>query len=134
MKYSKEFKTTSFLDSSIELTGKLHVKGGIRIDGKVKGIIKSESTIYAGDTARIQAEVSTVSLVASGKINGKIFAEDTVKIIDSGEITGDIHTCNLGIDKNVYFNGKCQILNPKNNILPDVKPVQTPKTPISNRD
>lgn len=134
MKYSKEFKTTSFLDRSIELKGKLHIKGGIRIDGKVKGIIKSESTIYAGDTAMIEAEISTVSLVASGKIKGKVFAEDTVKIIESGSITGDIHTCNLGIDKNVYFNGKCQILNPKNNILPDVVPVHSPKIPISNRD
>lgn len=134
MKYSKDFKTTSFLDSSIELKGKLHVKGGIRIDGKVRGIIKSESTIYAGDTAKIEAEISTVSLVASGKIIGKVFAEDTVNIIQKGAISGDIHTCNLGIDKNVYFNGKCHILNPKNNFLPDPPSLQAPKTAIPNRD
>ena len=51
-------KTTSFLAEGTELEGLLEVKGGIRIDGKVKGEIKSESVIYLGDKAVVEANIT----------------------------------------------------------------------------
>jgi len=133
-KFNKDFKTTSFLSENCELTGNLQTKGGIRIDGKIKGTLNCQSTVFAGDTAEIEAEIITRSLVSSGSLVGNIIAEDTVQINRPGSIRGNITTCTLGIEKDVYFNGKCQLLNPQNNKRP--KPIipRLPRKAIQNRD
>ncbi|MCP4749529.1 MAG: polymer-forming cytoskeletal protein [Proteobacteria bacterium] len=134
MKYNKEFKTTSFISDSCELRGNLYTRGGIRIDGKVSGLLNCGSTIYVGETADIEAEIVTRSLVSGGSITGDITAEDTVQINKPGSIRGEIKTCNLGIEKDVYFNGKCQLLSPKNNKRPkSIKP-RIPRRAIPNRE
>ncbi len=134
MSLIKEFKTTSFLAESIELEGNLQVKGGIRIDGKIKGILKSDSTIFIGQEAEIEAEITADSLISNGKINGKIIVQDTVKLNKPGKMNGEIYTCNIGIEKDVDFNGRCQILAPQNNGKPKSSPPKQPRKPISNRD
>jgi len=134
LKFTKEQKTNSFLSASVELEGKLTVKGGIRIDGTLNGFLESESTIFLGDTAVINAQIVTKSLVSSGKIKGSIAAEDTVNINYPGSVEGEIKTCNLSIEKDVFFNAKCQLLSPQNNHLPKKKKPKFPRKAIPNRD
>lgn len=134
MKFNKEFKTTSFLSEACELKGNLHIAGGIRIDGKVNGSVNCRSTIFVGETAEIEAEIVTRSLVSGGSITGNIVAEDTVQVNKPGSIRGEIKTSRLGIEKDVYFNGKCQLLSPRNNKKPkSIKP-RLPRRAIQNRD
>ncbi len=134
MKQDREFKTTSFLSESCELKGNLHVKGGIRIDGQISGNLICGSTIYVGETAKIEAEIVTKSIVSGGSIIGNITAEDTVQINSPGSIEGEIRTCHLGIEKEVYFNGKCQLLSPKENKRPELKNPRIPRKAIPNRE
>lgn len=133
-KFNKEFKTTSFLSESCELKGNLHTKGGIRIDGKISGSIECQSTIFIGETAEIEAEIVTRSLVSGGSITGNIIAEDIVQVNKPGSIRGEIKTSRLGIEKDVYFSGKCQLLSPRNNIKPKSRKPRLPRRPIQNRD
>ncbi len=134
MKLAKDFKTTSFLSESCELKGNLHTKGGIRIDGKINGLLNCESTIYIGETAEIEADITTKSLVSGGAIVGNITAEDTVHINAPGSVEGEIRTCNLGIEKDVFFNGRCQLLSPKDNKRPQLNKPRFPRKAISNRE
>lgn len=134
MKFNKEFKTTSFLSDACELKGNLHTNGGIRIDGKINGSINCLSTIFVGETAEIEAEIVTRSLVSGGSITGNIVAEDTVQVNKPGSIRGEIKTSRLGIEKDVYFNGKCQLLSPRNNKKPKSNKPRLPRRAIQNRD
>ena len=134
MKFNKEHKTTSFLSDACELQGILTTKGGIRIDGKLKGFINCAATVYVGDTAEIEAQISTRSLVSSGSITGDIIADDTVQINHPGSLRGEVKTCNIGIEKNVYFNGKCQLLSPHLIEKPATTPPKVPRKAIPNRD
>lgn len=133
-KFNKEFKTTSFLSESCELKGNLQIAGGIRIDGKINGTIECQSTVFIGESAEIEAEIVTRSLVSGGSITGNIVAEDTVQINKPGSIRGEIKTSRLGIEKDVYFNGSCQLLSPRNNKKPKVRRPRLPRKPIQNRD
>lgn len=134
MKFSKEQKTTSFLSEACELQGHLHTKGGIRIDGKLRGTLNCESTVYVGESGEIEAEISTRSLVSGGAIVGNIVAEDAVQIKSPGKVEGEIRTSQLGIEKDVFFNGKCQLLNPKDNKRPELNKPKKPRKAIPNRD
>jgi cytoskeletal protein CcmA (bactofilin family) len=134
MKLSKEHKTTSFLSQAVQLNGNLVVKGGIRIDGTIIGTIKSESTIFFGDTAVMDGEISTKSLVSSGRIKGTVSAKDTVKINQPGSIEGQITTSVLSVDRDVFFNAKCTLTNPQNNHPPKLKTPKLPRKAIPNHD
>ncbi len=133
MKFLKEQKTTSFLSKSVQLDGKLVVKGGIRIDGVINGTVESKSTIFCGDTAVIEGQIITKSLVSSGKIKGSVSAEDTIKINQPGSIEGEIKTCNLGVERDVFFDAKCTLVSPKNNHPPRYKKPKLPRIAIPNR-
>jgi len=134
VKAKKEFKTTSFLSAACELKGNLFAQGGIRIDGKVTGRLTCQATVFIGETAEIEAEIVTKSLVSGGSVTGQITAEDSVQINRRGSVRGEIRACRLGIEKDVYFNGRCQLLSPKNNKRPKLIKPRLPKRAIPNRD
>lgn len=134
MKSNKEFKTTSYLSESCELNGRLYTRGGIRIDGKLKGTLSCDSTIFVGDTAEIEAEIVTGSLVSGGKITGNIAAEDTVQINRPGSVKGEIRACRLGIEREVMFDGKCQLISPKQNNRPEIPRPKAPRKALQGRD
>ena len=120
--FKKEAKTTSFLSENVELLGKLHLAGGIRIDGKIKGEIISRSTIFIGDTALVEARIISESLISSGNIKGNINADQLVQLNNPGTLEGDVQTCAMNIERGAYFNGKCQLLIPQNNKRPKLAP------------
>ena len=106
-------KTTSFLAEGTELEGTLEVKGGIRIDGKVKGEIKSESVIYLGDQAVIEANITAEGVISSGKIVGDVKTGQQVMLSVPGHLQGAIETRELILEKGVYFDGTCTLLDAK---------------------
>jgi len=108
----KNFKTTSFLSEGSALEGVLTVKGGIRIDGSLKGRIHSESVVYLGDTADIEADIEAEAVISSGKVAGNIASVQQVQVNLPGSVKGSIETRELVLEKGVYFDGSCKITTP----------------------
>lgn len=106
----KNMKTTSFLAEGTDLDGKLTIKGGIRIDGKLKGEIQSESVVYLGDTARIRADIEAAAVISSGRVVGDIKSALHVELRNPGALKGTIHTRELVLEKGVSFDGFCKII------------------------
>lgn len=131
---NQESKTTSFLSESIELKGNLYLKGGVRIDGKVSGKIDSEATIFIGENARVKADLVAPAVISSGSIMGDIVASKVVKINYPGTLEGEVTTCSLGVEKGVYFSGKCHILSPPNNPRPKTMLPKPPSKAIAHRE
>lgn len=105
-------KTTSFLAKGTKLVGNLTVKGGIRIDGQLNGEIQSESAVFVGDTAQLNANITAPVVISSGKIVGDIFSAQQVQITNPGSIKGSIETRELVLEKGVFFDGSCKIIEP----------------------
>jgi len=106
-------KTTSFISEGTVLEGILEVKGGIRIDGRVKGAIHSDSVVILGDTARVNADIIAAVVVSSGKVEGDIHSETQVQVSLPGSLKGSIRTRELILEKGVFFEGSCQIIEPE---------------------
>ena len=103
-------KTTSFLAEGTKLVGTLTIKGGIRIDGQVNGEIQSESAVFVGDSAQVNANIQAPVVISSGKINGDISSAQQVQIFKPGSIKGSIETRELVLEKGVFFDGSCKII------------------------
>lgn len=109
----RNVKTTSFLGESTELEGHLMVKGGLRIDGRLKGRLTSESAVILGDSAHVAADITAQALISSGRVEGDINAAEHVHCSLPGSVKGSIRTRELILDKGVFFDGSCRIIEPE---------------------
>ncbi len=100
---SEEIHTIIGRESSFE--GKLVFDGVVRIDGSFKGNIQSKGKLLVGESAVLEAEIETGSLILSGEIKGNIAAANRVEIKSKGRFTGNIKTPILLIEEGASFNG-----------------------------
>lgn len=106
----KHSKTTSILGKSTELDGVLTLKGGVRIDGKFNGDLTSDSVIILGDSARVNATIHAESVISSGQVEGEILSARQVQFNLPGSFKGSVETRELTLEKGVYFDGPCKMI------------------------
>ncbi|MCL4557226.1 MAG: polymer-forming cytoskeletal protein [Deltaproteobacteria bacterium] len=99
----EEIHTIIGKESTFE--GKLIFDGVVRIDGIFKGSIQSRGKLLIGESAKIEAEIETGSLILNGEMNGNITAHERVEIKGKGRFTGNINSPSLTIEEGALFNG-----------------------------
>ena len=100
----------TFVGDSTILRGDFEVNGPLRIDGKFKGSIISNSMVYIGKKSISECVILAKSATIGGTIKGDIYAENSLIVLKSAEIIGNIYTTSINMDDGVVFDGKCQIL------------------------
>ncbi len=111
MKFRKENtdEILSILGEGVELQGELSFAHGIRVDGAVRGKIRSESCLVIGPRGRVEAEVAIRRVSIHGEFHGTIQASDRVEIHREGKVYGDLYTPCLIIEAGATFEGKCNM-------------------------
>ena len=99
----------SILGEGIELTGEIIFNHGLRVDGYVKGKLRSEATLVIGERGKIEAEAYIRRLSINGEFRGAIHASERVIIHKDGKIYGDIYTPCLIIEAGAVFEGRCNM-------------------------
>lgn len=95
--FSKKNKNTidSLIGISTNIEGNVHFKGGLRIDGHVKGNVIAEagssSMLVISEKARIDGEVRASHIVVNGEINGPVFCSELIELQTKAKISGDVH-------------------------------------------
>ena len=94
--FSRNAKSTmdSLIGAGTEIDGQVLFKGGLRIDGQVRGNVVAEpgqaSYLVLSEHGRIDGEVRCAHLVVNGEINGPVYASELLEIQPKGRITGDV--------------------------------------------
>lgn len=96
----------AILDRGSEFEGKLTFEGTVRIDGKFKGDIFSESHMVIGESGRVEGAATVGSVSISGNFNGDIRAKTKVELHKGAIVKGDIYTPSLTIEDGVKFDGR----------------------------
>ena len=111
MKFKKEAENEilSLLGEGTEFSGELSFVHGIRVDGTVRGKVKSESCLLIGPKGKVEADVSIRRISINGEFRGTIRAMDRVEIHKEGKVYGDIYTPCLIIEAGAVFEGKCNM-------------------------
>lgn len=92
-------KNKSTIDSLIGLAtnidGNLYFKGGLRIDGSVRGNVIAEedngSMLIISEHAVISGEVRAAHVVVDGSIIGPVFSSELLELLPKARISGDVH-------------------------------------------
>ncbi len=108
----KEFDVIStFLCPDTVIEGVIEFEGIIRLDGKVKGDIRSlgegKGTVIVGEKAVIEAEIKVNAAVIMGEVKGCISAKNKIEVYPPGKVEGDMDAPIISIASGAVFNGKC---------------------------
>ncbi len=99
----------SILGEGFEFQGELAFPHGVRVDGIVRGKIRSESCLIIGPKGRVEADVAIRRITINGEFHGTIHASDRVEIHRAGKVFGDLYTPCLIIEAGATFEGKCNM-------------------------
>lgn len=96
----------AFLGVGTSYEGKLQFQGSVRIDGNFLGQIDSDGTLVVGQDAKVNGQVSVVSLILSGFIQGDIVAATKVIMHKTARLQGSLRTPCLIMEEGALLDGK----------------------------
>jgi cytoskeletal protein CcmA (bactofilin family) len=107
-------KTKSTIDSligvSTSIEGNVLFKGGLRIDGHVKGNVIAEagqsSMLVISEHAKVEGEVRVAYLVVNGEIAGPVYSSEFLELQPKARITGDVYYKALEMHGGALVSGK----------------------------
>ena len=83
-----EDEIVSHLGEGTELKGEISFTNGLRVDGVIKGKVRSEALLEIGPAGKVDAEVEVRKILIRGEIRGAIHASDRVEILKEGKVVG----------------------------------------------
>jgi cytoskeletal protein CcmA (bactofilin family) len=124
----------SFLGEDVEIIGEVRFSEIMRVDSHISGTIVSDSgNLIIMEKGIIKATIQAGVVEVGGTVEGTITAKTSVKIHSTGRVYGDIYTPALIIDHGAVFDGKCHMLESKNNAKKDFAGIeQKPSADTSN--
>jgi cytoskeletal protein CcmA (bactofilin family) len=98
-------KLESLIGVNSEFQGELHVKGTLRVDGRIDGQVYAECVILS-ESGAINGDVNAKKIIVGGRIEGNLRAQEIVEIKTRGKVAGEIFTPKIAITEGGEFNGK----------------------------
>jgi cytoskeletal protein CcmA (bactofilin family) len=98
-----------FLDKGVKLEGTLELAGTFRIDGEIRGAVRSKERVIIGPDGRVEGEVIAAIVTVSGKVNGKVNGLNRVEIQPTGQVEGEVFTPCLVMEAGGVIEGRCHM-------------------------
>ena len=99
----------NFIAKGSILEGSLNSESDVRIDGCLKGSIKTGGRIVLGENGVIEGEVSCNTAIIGGELKASIISEDLLTLKSTAKLTGEIIAGKLAIEPGAIFSGKCSM-------------------------
>jgi cytoskeletal protein CcmA (bactofilin family) len=99
----------NFLGAGTSISGDIISNGDFRIDGNLKGSIKSKGKVVVGNSGKIEGEIICQNADISGEIIAKIVVHELLSLKSSAKLQGDIFTNKLAIEPGAKFTGTCNM-------------------------
>jgi len=98
-----------FLDEGISMSGELHFKGQLRIDGNFTGSIFTDELLVIGRKAVIRADIHAGSITIAGEVYGNIEAKQRAEILPGGRVYGEIRSPILVMSAGSILDGRTYV-------------------------
>jgi cytoskeletal protein CcmA (bactofilin family) len=121
-KKSKEGKATeamerrevnAFMGAETFFEGKLTYTGAVRLDGRFKGVIRSDDMLIVGETGRIDGEIHVGITIIQGEVVGNVYGKERVELHHPGRMIGNITAPVVIMDEGAIFEGNCKMKEKK---------------------
>ena len=106
---AKYNESNSIIGEGSVFEGKFYISGSLRIDGKFEGEIKTDETLFVGETGKVKTDIQAKEVILSGTLIGDIQADHEVRLTETGRMLGNIETPSLQLAKGVVLKGSVNI-------------------------
>jgi cytoskeletal protein CcmA (bactofilin family) len=97
------------LGSDAEANGRLSFVSPTRIEGKVKGEVRSSDLIVVGPQAVVHATVRADKLVVLGEVRGEVLGASRIEVCAGGRLFGDVETQSFVVHEGATFEGRSRM-------------------------
>lgn len=104
-----EKKNPSVIGRGITIEGELTDGDDLRIEGIVKGTIRSTGEVCVTRHGRVEATIIARSIVIRGNVRGDVEAEQTVVVQTDGVLVGNCRARGIQIQEGARFEGRSEI-------------------------
>ncbi|HEX2604944.1 MAG TPA: polymer-forming cytoskeletal protein [Oxalicibacterium sp.] len=110
--FSRKTKSTidSLIGADTSIEGNVRFRGGLRIDGRVKGDVIAEegeiSMLVISEHARVEGQVRVAHLLVNGEVIGPVYSSELLELQPKARITGDVQYKALEMHGGAVVSGK----------------------------
>ncbi len=108
------------------ITGDVVCSGDLRIDGNIKGNVKSRAKVIIGQSGIVDGDINCKSIEVEGNVKANVTVTDLMSLKSTANLVGNICAGKLAIEPGANFAGNCKMQGMKT----DVHPV----TPAANEN
>lgn len=103
-------KIVTVIGQDTALAGDLTFRGGIHVDGSVRGNVSSPNDAYGvlvlSETGVIEGDIRVVDVVLNGRVVGDVHVSGRAELAPHARITGTVHYHLLEMAKGAEVNGR----------------------------
>lgn len=100
----------TLIGADTRVEGDIHFKGGLRIDGSVRGNVSENpatpGTLVLSEHGRIEGAITVCQAVINGKIVGPVRANQYVELQAKSRVTGDVYYKSLEMHTGAVIEGR----------------------------
>lgn len=97
--------TINLIGEGTNINGDLDSSGDVRIDGKVKGNIKSRAKVVIGPQGIVDGNITCNNADISGTVVGNLTIKGLLFLKGTANVEGDIISTKLVVEPGARFNG-----------------------------
>jgi cytoskeletal protein CcmA (bactofilin family) len=107
----KHDKIETLIGANTHITGKVELKGTLRVDGRFDGNITAD-WVVVGESGHVKGQVYANGVAVGGLMEGNVNAREYIEIMPSGKLLGDVLTLKLAIMEGGLFEGRSRMQKP----------------------
>ena len=100
----------TLIGAETRVEGDIHFKGGLRVDGSVRGNVSESAatpgTLVLSEQGRIEGAITVCQAVINGKVVGPVRANQYVELQTKSRVTGDVYYKSLEMHTGAVIEGK----------------------------
>lgn len=113
--YEQEENNSSInvISSGTTITGDVECSCDLRIDGNIKGNVKSRAKVVIGQSGIIDGDINCKSIEIEGNVKANVTVTDLLSLKSTANLVGNICAGKLAIEPGANFAGNCKMQGSK---------------------
>ncbi len=99
----------TFIGVGTSISGDVDTSHNVRIDGKLKGNLRTRAKLVLGPKGVIEGDVWCHDADISGKVTGNLYVKKLLHLTQHATVEGKIFTTRLKIAEGAVYNGSCEM-------------------------
>lgn len=107
MATTESYSQQNLIAKGTTITGDIVSEGDFRIEGNIKGNLKTPGKVVIGKTGVINGTLKAANSDIEGKFSGKLIISDTLSLKSSAHVEGEVEVGKLAVEPGATFNATC---------------------------